>query len=99
MSSYYSDYADHMLRFYCRYPDKKSSWGAAEKQNWSVCHTVLHSLPEQDEKIIRQVYTTGTRGLSEAVNICAMRMGFSPSYAWKLIWEVRKAVAMGRKLI
>lgn len=99
MSSYYSDYADHMLRFYCRYPDKQAQWGMAEKSNWTACHDVLRGLSEDDTNIITNIYKNASRSLSEAVNGTSMRMGFSPSYAWKLIWSVRKAVAERRNLL
>ena len=88
-----------MLRFYCRYPEKRASWGAVEKANWNTCQEVFRGLSDEDVNILMAVYKNGTRSLSEAVNTAAMRYGFSPSYAWKLIWDVRRAVAKGRELL
>ena len=56
--AFYSDFANHCLRFYTRHKEPEFRT-EADKRNWEVCEEVLSKYPDREREILTFVYFEG----------------------------------------
>lgn len=102
MRPYWADYANHMLRFFCKNDDPTMIYRfktKTDEKNWRACQRVMDTLGERDYEIIKFVYAQPLF-LEDAVN---EYMGQNPKVKkdtiWDVIYTVSKRVAQMRGLL
>ena len=97
---FYTDYVNHMIRFYLSTPEKLPLDGKkrADIENWVAAQAIIHELPDDKRQVLTDVYKTHFR-LPEAVRIYCEKTGADPDEVWKLIIKTGAAIARRRGLI
>lgn len=95
--TFYSEYVRHCLRFYARHPNPTFS-NETDKENWLVCDKVLKSLSDGDRKDILSIYRDGDTVPDNIYNL-SKKKGIKQDSLWKLINDIERKVAKGRRLI
>ena len=97
---YYSQYVNHMLRFYARYCDKnlKSFKKPADMKNWFTVKRVLDKLSEKDKNIIIEVYRRRDT-LADNIYEVSKELGIDQNVIWTMLNKVTKKIAQERELI
>ena len=96
---YYTDYITHMLRFFCKYPERPSPFRTdADRMNWLACRAVLFRLTEAEQAVIRGVYGRNAARVPDAVAAYCEESGKSPAYVYDLIGTVTEQVKTERRL-
>ena len=102
MRPYWADYANHMLRFYCRNDDPTMIYRfrtRTDEKNWKACNSVMKGLNRRDDEVIRFVYG-GTMFLEDAVNeYLASHPNEQSDAIWNTIYTVSRRVAQVRGLL
>ena len=100
---FYTDYINHMLRFYARNVRsgdvvRLKFKSEVDKLNWRSVNRVLHNLPERDKDIIIEVFG---RGDTLADNIYEVRkeLAINQDVIWTLVSKVTNKIAKARRLI
>ena len=97
MRTFYSDYANHCLRFYVRHANPKFK-SEADKLNWKTSESVFNSYSDEDKETIKKLYT-GDEGIPEKVTLIATEKGVRPDVVWRFINDLERKVAKHRGLI
>lgn len=97
MRVYYSEFVNHCLRFYVRYPSPRFRTDA-EKKNWLACDLALKSFSDADMELLTSIYRDGDT-MSDSVFQMAKRNSISQDAIWKLIGELERKVAKRRGLL
>ena len=97
---YYTDYVNHMVRFYLSTPETLQMEGKrkADIENWIAVQDVWHKLGTDDKNILEQIYKAHYR-LAEGVRIYCGNTATDPYEIWKLITRIHAAIAKRRGLI
>ena len=98
---YYSEYVNHMLRFYARHHDKKDNLKFQKKvdeKNWSIVEKNLDGLSEKDRNVIIEVYKRRDT-LSDNVYEVSKELGINQDVIWVIISKLSKKIAKERELI
>lgn len=97
---YYTDYVNHMIRFYLTCPDSLDMVGKrkADVDNWIAVQAALHSLPEADREKILAVYRTHYN-LPNAVRLYCQNTETDERTVWVLITKVLSQIAKRRGLV
>ena len=97
---YYSQYVNHMLRFYARYCDKnlESFKKSTDMKNWLAVKTVLDKLPEKDKNVIIEVYRRRDT-LGDNIYEVSKELGIDQDVIWTMLNKVTKKIAQERELI
>lgn len=97
---YYSQYVNHMLRFYARYCDKnlENFKKPVNAKNWQAVKTVLDKLPENDRNVIIEVYRRRDT-LADNIYEVSKELGIDQDVIWIMLNKVTKKIAQERELI
>ena len=93
---YFTDYVNHMIRFYLGSPDSLPLEGktASSVANWCAVQRVLYKLPEPEQVIVRTVFAPGTP-VPKAVKDYCKANGTDEQELWgfvtKLVYKIAKA--------
>ena len=102
MRPYWADYANHMLRFFCKNDDPSMIYRfktKTDEKNWRACQRVMDTLGERDHEIIKFVYAQPLF-LEDAVNeYMAQNPKVKKDTIWDVIYTVSKRVAQMRGLL
>lgn len=96
---YYTDYVNHMVRFYITCPDSVQVQGKrrADIENWVAVQGALRVLIPEDRERVLAVYKTHYN-LPKAVDMYCSETGADPDSIWKLITKVSSIIARRRGL-
>lgn len=95
--AFYSEYVNHCLRFYARYPRPKYH-SEADKKNWRACDNSLKTFPDREREILLFVYREGD-SIPDNVYQIAKTKKIDQDSVWKLINELERKVAKKRGLL
>ena len=97
---YYTDYVQHMVRFYLSTPETLSMEGRrkADIENWLAVQDVLRHLNTTDRQMLEDVYRLHHK-LPEGVRIYCEKTGADPYTVWVLITKTNSRIAKRRCLI
>ena len=97
---YYTEYVNHMMRFYITCPDALPMAGKlkADVDNWISVQTALHELTEQDKVRVMDIYKTHYN-LPKAVDQYCERTGADKTAMWILLTKTASRIARLRGLI
>ena len=98
MRTYYSEYVNHCLRFYCKNPGLESFRSEVDEKNWRACNTAFNTFSDENKAILLKIFRTND-SIFNNVNRIALQKDIDPYTIWKLVDELRQKVAEGRKLI
>jgi len=97
VKSYYSDYAQHCLRFYCRHSNPRFHTDA-DKKNWYACDNALKGFEEADRNMLIAIYAEGDT-IPDNVYQMAKKLNIRQDGIWKLINDLERKVAKKRGLL
>lgn len=95
--AFYSDFANHCLRFYTRHPNPDFH-NDADRKNWEVCRDVLTAYPDREREILTFVYFEGDTIADNIYQICKKK-GIEQDTVWKLVNDLERTIATKRGLI
>ena len=95
--AFYSDFANHCLRFYTRHENPTFN-SEADRKNWEVCRETLAEYPEKDREILFFVYHEGDTVADNIYQICKQK-GIEQDGIWKLVNGLERTIAQKRGLI
>lgn len=96
--TFYSQYVNHCLRFYTRYPKPKLFRSDADMLNWTACKNALEEFPEQDREMLLTIYRGGDT-IADNVYQMSEDKGVAQDYIWKLINNLEYRIAKIRGLL
>ena len=96
---YYTDYVNHMIRFYLTCPEKVQLDGKrrADIENWVAVQSVFHGLPENCRNLVITIYRKNFN-LPKAVEQYCSETGADPDQVWMTITKVTSVIAKRRGL-
>ena len=97
MKTFYSDYAQHCMRFYARHPNPKFH-SDLEKLNWKVCGHVLKDFTDEEQDILLTIYEGGDTIPDNIYNLSVER-NIKQDVIWKLVKKLEHKIAKRRNLI
>ena len=97
---YYTEYVNHMIRFYLTCPETLNMDGkrAADISNWLAVQSVMHHLSDEDREKVIAVFKTDYR-LPKAVETYCAENNADEYRVWKLLTKVLSRIAHERGLI
>ena len=98
---YYTDYVNHMVRFYITCPDTITTAGKrkADIENWMAVQAVFHALKPEEKQMLMDIYNSHYR-LTEGVRIyCKEHNIKNDRKLWIFITKFSAAVARRRGLV
>ena len=97
---YYTDYVNHMIRFYLSTPDTLQMQGKRKSdiENWIAVQDVWHRLCTDDKDILENVYKLHYR-VSEGVRMYCEKTGADTYKTWVLVTKTSAAIAKRRGLV
>ena len=96
----YGEYVNHMIRFFLTSPDGLTVAGhtQADVANWMSVQTVWAGLTEEEQALIRQMYTCNRR-YEDTVQEYAHSRGVNPKSIWKRLTDITFQIARLRGLV
>ena len=97
---YYTDYVNHMIRFYLSTPDTLQMQGKRKSdiENWIAVQDVWHRLGTDDKDILENVYKLHYR-VSEGVRMYCEKTGADTYKTCLLVTKTSAAIAKRRGLV
>lgn len=97
---YYTDYVNHMVRFYLTCPDGLKTDGKkrCDVENWVAVQAVLYRMQPEDREKLVQIYKTHYI-LPKAVETYCNETGEDANRVWAMIAKVSGMIARHRGLI
>ena len=100
---YYTDYVNHMIRFYLSTPTgldlQKRQYTSASVNNWSSVQLVFNRMDEKDAELMREVFACD-HYLPKAVEAYCKQKGIDdPDVVWRVITRVSAKIARVRGLM
>lgn len=95
---FYSEYAQHCMRFYTRHPRSKYFKNFADRINWQSCDRALERFGDQDRRYLMDLYSQRDT-LADGVYALSASKGIPQDYLWNLISDLEKRIAKERGLI
>lgn len=95
--NYCSDYVNHCLRFYAKYP-KPFFRHEIDKMNWDACDKAVNELTLAEKEIIVKVYKADAEDFTRLIREVARDYKVPTQDVWDLISTVENKVAKYRKL-
>ena len=97
---YYTDYVNHMIRFYLSTPDTLRTDGKrkADIENWCAVQSVWHKLGTDDRNILEQIFKAHYK-VSEGVRIYCSNTAADPYKIWVLVTKTCALIAKRRGLV
>lgn len=97
---YYTEYVNHMIRFYITCPDSIKTDGKrrADIENWIAVQGVLHGLPDVEREKVLGIYKTHYN-LPKAVDMYCEKTGEDKKQIWVFLTKVAALIARRRGLV
>lgn len=97
---YYTDYVNHMIRFFLSTPDKLDMEGKrkADLDNWLAVQAVWYKLPEENKQVLKSIFGLHHR-VSEGVRMYCEQTGADEHKTWILVTKTCAAIAKRRGLV
>lgn len=95
--SYYSDYTQHCIRFYIRYP-KATFKTLSDKHNWDACKNAYEKLDKNKQEIIHYLFWERDT-LPDNIYQISKQKNISQKVIWEILQDFEKMVATNRGLI
>lgn len=97
---YYTDFVNHMIRFYLSTPETLRMEGkrSADVANWLAVQDVWHRLGAEERSTLERVYHLNYR-LPEGVRMYCDESGADPHRVWVLITKTCAAIARKRGIV
>lgn len=99
---YYTDYVNHMIRFYLSTPDgidlRKRSYTSSSINNWTAVQMVFHKLNVEEAELVREVFALN-HYLPKAVDEYCQKKGAEQDNVWKVLTRVNAKIARVRGLM
>lgn len=99
---YYTDYVNHMIRFYLSTPDginlRAREYSSASIANWTSVQMVFHKMDPADAAMVRDVFGCG-HFLPKAVETYCEKTGTDVDTVWKVLTKVSAKIARVRGLM
>ena len=100
--TYYTDYVNHMIRFYLSTPEgidfRKRNYSQASIDNWLAVQLVMRKTDEKDTEIVREVFGCG-HYMPKAVDEYCKKTGAESDDVWKVLSKVNAKIARVRGLV
>ena len=97
MKSYYSEYAQHCIRFFFSTSHPASFGSLADRQNWEACETIFGRLDPWERSHAQLIYHG--RNIAETISEIATSENVPADRLWKLVGGLEKSFAQERGLI
>lgn len=98
MSSFYSPYVNHCVRFYSKFPSASRFKSEADRKNWKAVSSSLMGMSDNEINAILSIYSSNGP-IDQNVYKLAKTMGVKKQTVWKIICDFEKKVATNRGLI
>ncbi len=98
MKSYYSEYASHCLRFYCRNLTMPENLSLADRRNWEAAHRALQATTEEKRDILIRLYKSPDF-IGDAIRDLSFKTGYPKDLLWQIVTQAERGVADERGLI
>ena len=97
---YYTDYVNHMVRFYLTTPDKLDMDGKkkSDMENWMAVQSVFHFLKNEEKQVLTEIIKAHHR-LSDGVRVYCEKTGADMDKIWIMIAKIYATIAKRRGLI
>lgn len=97
---YYTEYVNHMIRFYITCPDSIKTDGKrrSDIENWIAVQGVLHCLSDENREKVLDIYKTHYN-LPKAVEMYCEKNGEDKQQIWVLLTKVSAMIARRRGLV
>ena len=97
---YYTDYVNHMVRFFLSTPDTLHMEGKrkADIENWIAVQDVWHRLSDTDKQVLTEIYKSHFR-VSEGVRMYCEKTGADVYKIWILVTKTCATIAKRRGLV
>ena len=97
---YYTDYVNHMIRFFLTTPDTLQMEGKRKSdiENWLAVQDVWHKLGTDDRIIIEAIYKLH-HWVPTGVQLYCQRTGADENKIWSLVIKTCSAIAHRRGLV
>ena len=97
---YYTEYVNHMIRFYLTCPESLRTDGKrrSDIENWIAVQGVFHALPDADREKVIAVYNTHFN-LPKAVDMYCKSTGMPEHDVWVLLTKTAAQIARRRGLV
>lgn len=97
MKTFYSEYAQHCMRFYARHsnPTFKSD---ADKRNWNACKSAMNGFTQSEQDIILQVYQDDDT-IPDNIYKIAIEKHIKQDKIWQLINKLEHRIVKRRNLL
>ena len=97
---YYTDYVNHMIRFYLSTPEHVQIQGKrkADIDNWLAVQSVWYRLPDKDKEVLTTIYCY-CRNVPEGVKKYCEETGADLRKTWILVTKTCAAIAKRRGLV
>lgn len=100
--TYYTDYVNHMIRFYLSTPEgidfRKRSYSQASIDNWLAVQLVMRKTDEKDTEMVREVFGCG-HYMPKAVDEYCKKTGAESDDVWKVLSKINSKIARVRGLV
>lgn len=97
---YYTDFVNHMFRFFMSTPDSLQMQGKrkADVENWMAVQSVWYKLPDKTKQVLTGVYKAHFK-IHEGVRVYCEQTGAEPKEVWTMVTQAYAAIARKRGLI
>ena len=97
---YYTDYVNHMIRFYLSTPETLKTEGKrkADIENWVAVQFVWHKLGAEEKQVLESIFKASHK-VSEGVQMYCSQSGADPYKTWVLVTKTCSAIAKRRDLV
>ena len=97
---YYTDYVNHMVRFYLSTPETLHMEGKrkADIENWIATQEVWHKLGAEDKQKLETIFKLSHR-VSDGVRMYCEQTGADPYKVWVLVTKTCSSIAKRRGLV
>lgn len=97
MKTFYSEYVQHCMRFYARYPHPEYR-SEADKLNWNACDSAMKCFNEKDKEILLTIYREGDT-IPDNIYKLSTEKNIKQDNLWKLVNVLERKVAKRRGLM
>ena len=99
---YYTDYVNHMIRFYLSTPDgldlQKRQYSASSIANWSAVQMVFNRMGTDDKELVMGVFGCG-HYLPKAVDEYCKKTGTDSDSVYRVLSRINAKIARVRGLM
>lgn len=94
--NYYSDYADHCLKFYFVVAEPVFH-NEIDRLDWAAVHSVMTETSDTDKELLEKIFTSKEkRFISDRIKDISADIGLSENGIFSIVNRIRKQVAIAR---